>query len=341
VTNLVSDFDYDLPQELIAQSPPPRRSDSRLLVLHRDTGRIEHRQFIDLIEYLGNDDTLVVNETRVRPARLIGRKTSGARVELLLLDEIGPDLWRVLCKPAKRLKIGAELIFLDGLKGLVAEEREAGERVVRLIAPGSVSDAIAKTGELALPPYIHEIPTDSGRYQTIYAAKAGSVAAPTAGLHFTPAFLNEVKAVGIRVLKISLDIGLDTFRPMSVEDLDDHRMHSESYEIEPENAKELDLLRARRARVIAVGTTTVRALESWARIPQARPTGRQKTDLFIRPGFDFMMTDVMLTNFHLPKSTLLVMVSAFAGQELIRRAYREAIRERYRFYSFGDAMLII
>ncbi len=337
----VDDFDYELPAELIAQEPAACRTASRLLVVERTTGRFEHRAFADLPEYLRAGDALVVNETRVRPARLRGRKTTGAQVELLLLEEVAPDDWRALAKPAKRLPPGSRVIFGEDLRGEILEAGEGGERIVRLTADRSVSAVVAAVGEVPLPPYIQKFEQDLGRYQTVYAAMAGSAAAPTAGLHFTEELLGDLQAAGVRLVKVSLDIGLDTFRPLSVEYLNEHRMHSEGYEISEDAARALTETRAAGGRIVAIGTTTVRALESWARPPVERRPGRHRTDIFIRPGFEFQLTDVMLTNFHLPRSTLIVMVSAFAGSELIRSAYMEAIERRYRFYSFGDAMLLL
>ena len=337
----VDDFDFELPPELIAQEPPYRRTDSRLLVVERATGRFEHRVFSDLPEYLRPGDALVVNETRVRPARLRGRKSTGAKIELLLLEEVAPDNWRALAKPAKRLRPGSRVMFGEDLRGEVLEAGEEGERIVRFTSDRPVAMMVAEIGEVPLPPYIQKLEQDLGRYQTVYAARAGSAAAPTAGLHFTEELLSDLQTAGVRAVKVSLDIGLDTFRPLSVEHLDEHRMHSETYEISEDAAEALAETCAGGGRIFAVGTTTVRALESWARPPVERRPGRHRTDIFIRPGFEFKLTDVMLTNFHLPRSTLIVMVSAFAGPELISRAYREAIERRYRFYSFGDAMLLL
>jgi S-adenosylmethionine:tRNA ribosyltransferase-isomerase len=347
---LTSDYDYQLPSRLIAQRPAEIRTASKLLVLDRATGRIEHRRFGDLVDYLKPGDCLIVNETKVRPSRLFGSKSTGAAVEVLLLDEVSKDCWEALCRPAKRLQVGARIIFNDDLSAEVIEVRAAGARLIRFFADSPLPAALQRAGRMALPPYIHEALEDNDRYQTVFAAKPGSVAAPTAGLHFTELLLEEIQNIGVRLAKITLNIGLDTFRPIQVEALDDHSMHSESYEIPEKSANMINSTKAAGGRIIAVGTTTVRALESAyvsaksssagsVEVPVEAGAGR--TNLFIRPGFDFKVVDIMLTNFHLPKSTLLVMISAFAGRENVRRAYTEAIEQSYRFYSFGDAMLIV
>lgn len=341
MSSKLSDYDYALPAELIAQQPAASRTDSRLLVVDRKSGRIDHREFNDFPRYLSPGDVLVINETKVRPARLFGAKTTGAKVELLLLEEMSPDTWTALARPAKRLTTGSKIVFAGELEGQVIEEGKEGWRTIRFTAPANVAAAIESAAVPALPPYIHETPADIGRYQTVYAAKNGSVAAPTAGLHFTADFLNEIEKAGVKVARVTLHIGLDTFRPIAVEDLDDHVMHTEVFEVPDDAAALVREARSRGSRVAAVGTTSVRALESWARIPAGEPAGGRQTELFIRPGFRFETTDSLLTNFHLPKSTLLVMVSAFAGGDLIKKAYREAIDRRYRFFSFGDAMLIV
>jgi S-adenosylmethionine:tRNA ribosyltransferase-isomerase len=334
-------FDYQLPQELIAQQPSARRSGSRLLFLGRDGARVEHRRFTDLPAFLKPGDCLVLNETKVLPARLMGRKSTGASVELLLLSEQSPGLWEALCKPARRLSVGSTIVFEDGLSGTVVEEREAGKRLVRFTTTKrSLSRALSRAGRLALPPYIREPLAGVARYQTVYAATPGSVAAPTAGLHFTGRLLSQIESAGIKVVRLTLHIGLDTFRPIQSEDLRGHQMHSEEYEVPAATAEAVNRARAEGGRVVAVGTTTVRALESAATESGPVRAGGGRTDLFITPGYRFRAVDLMLTNFHLPKSTLLVMISAFAGREAVMSAYEEAIREGYRFYSFGDAMLI-
>ncbi len=334
-------FDYSLPTELIAQRPLKRRSASRLLVLDRRTGGVEHRLFADIIDYIKPGDCAVVNETKVRPARLLGQKTTGAAVEVLLLSELSRDTWEALCRPAKRLPAGARIAFGAGLTAEIVEEREAGLRLVKFSSPGQLAAALAKAGRPALPPYIREPLEKAGRYQTVFARVPGSAAAPTAGLHFTAGLLRKLQESGIQLAKITLDIGLDTFRPIQTERLQDHRMHSEAYEIPVEAAKAITGAKKAGGRILAVGTTTVRALESAAQAPGTVEAGRRRTDIFIRPGFDFKVVDLLLTNFHLPKSTLLVLVCAFAGRENVLRAYAEAKERRYRFYSFGDAMLII
>jgi S-adenosylmethionine:tRNA ribosyltransferase-isomerase len=336
-----ADFDYALPPELIAQRPLERRSSSKLLVLHRADGRIEHRHFLDLIDYLKPGDCLAVNETKVRPARLLGRKTTGAAVEILLLSEVGATDWEALCRPAKRLPVGARIIFDDRLAAEIIEVREAGKRLIRFFSDGPLTAALAGVGKLALPPYIHETLDKDDRYQTVFADKPGSVAAPTAGLHFTKPFLSKLQSAGIGMAKLTLDIGLDTFRPIQSDTIGGHKMHSETYEITPESAAMIRATKAAGGRIVAVGTTTVRALESAASASRAVEAGPGRTELFIQPGFKFKIVDLVVTNFHLPRSTLMVLVSAFAGRENIRHAYAEAIEHRYRFFSFGDAMLIV
>lgn len=359
----ISDFDYTLPPERIAQTPVEPRDSSRLLVVPRETGAFEHRIFRDVIEYLRPGDLLVANQSRVLPARLLGvKEETGGRVELLLLSvrgDIGPDCWEALVRPGKRIHAGQRLSFGDGL--LVAEVLEttiAGGRVVRLIArDGSVAEAVARVGVTPLPPYIHERLTDAERYQTVYAREPGSAAAPTAGLHFTTELLGRVEAMGVGIAYVTLHIGLDTFRPVEKDDLSDHVMHSEEIEVTEATAQRINATRAAGGRIIAVGTTSVRTLEAVAQLAaegaddadDAAGAGvarvvvpyRGRTRLFITPGYQFRAVDAMITNFHLPRSTLLALVSAFAGRELMARAYEEAIARDYRFYSFGDAMLIL
>ncbi|WIG58258.1 MAG: S-adenosylmethionine:tRNA ribosyltransferase-isomerase [Ktedonobacterales bacterium] len=378
----IQDFDYHLPAELIAQHPVEPRDSSRLLVLHRHNGLIEHRTFRDIGDYLHPDDLLVANQSRVLPARLRGVKEgTGGQVELLLLasrGDIGPDCWEALVRPGKRIHAGQRLIFGDG--ALLAETLSttpAGGRIVRLIPrTGSVAEALAAYGAMPLPPYIHEPLADTERYQTVYAREPGSAAAPTAGLHFTPELLAALETQGIGTAFVTLHIGLDTFRPIAEDDLTDHKMHSEEIELTAATAARINSTRAAGGRIVAVGTTAVRTLESVAAltaaqrgqinstgIPSAIPSDivaegerdarteadnsalvmpyRGRTSLFIQPGYTFRAVDVMLTNFHLPRSTLVVLVSAFAGRDLTLRAYAEAVAQRYRFYSFGDAMLIL
>lgn len=337
----VSDFDYHLPPELIAQSPPPRRSDSRLLVVDRSSGSIEHRRFNDLLDYVEIGDCLVVNETRVIPARLLGHKTTGAAVEFLLLGRTAPGDWEALTKPARRLGVGATVIFNDSLSAEIIEERADGKRLVRFRSKGDLRADLARLGKLALPPYIHQPLEETERYQTVFAAKPGSVAAPTAGLHFTEEIIEKARGRGAKFVKVSLDIGLDTFRSIQVKLLSEHRMHSETYEIAGGAARAVNDAKREHRTVTAVGTTVVRALESAAAGGGDVRAGRRATDLFITPGYKFKVVDRLLTNFHLPKSTLLVLVSAFAGRDLTMTAYREAVKESYRFYSLGDAMLVL
>ncbi|HEX8994838.1 MAG TPA: tRNA preQ1(34) S-adenosylmethionine ribosyltransferase-isomerase QueA [Ktedonobacterales bacterium] len=351
----ISDFDYKLPPERIAQTPVEPRDSSRLLVVHRQTGALEHRVFRDVLEYLRPGDLLVANQSRVLPARLLGvKEETGGRVELLLLSvrgDIGPDCWEALVRPGKRIHAGQRLSFGDGaLVAEVLEPTAPGGRVVRLIArEGSVAEAVARVGVTPLPPYIHERLADTERYQTVYAREPGSAAAPTAGLHFTTDLLSRVEAMGVGVTYVTLHIGLDTFRPVEKDDLSDHVMHSEEIEVSEAAAERINATRAAGGRIIAVGTTSVRTLEAVAELAAERDgAGAQvvvpyygRTRLFITPGYQFRAVDAMITNFHLPRSTLLALVSAFAGRELIAQAYEEAIAQNYRFYSFGDAMLLL
>jgi S-adenosylmethionine:tRNA ribosyltransferase-isomerase len=356
---LISAYDYHLPAELIAQTPIEPRDASRLLVLQRQTGAIEHRAFRDIGEYLEPGDLLVANQSKVLPARLRGvKEVTGGQVEILLLaarPEVGVDCWEALVRPGRRLHEGQRLTFGDGQ--LIAEimgRSASGERLLRL-APrkGTLEDALTRIGETPLPPYIRANLADGQRYQTVYAHDPGSAAAPTAGLHFTPELLASVQAQGVTVAFITLHIGLDTFRPVGEERLAEHKMHSEAISVDNETAALVNTTRMSGKRIIAVGTTTVRALEAAAqRADLLRARGELpdenivapvagSADLFIQPGYRFRAVDALITNFHLPRSTLLVLVSAFASRELILRAYKEAIGERYRFYSFGDAMLIL
>ena len=352
----ISDFDYTLPPERIAQTPVEPRDSSRLLVVHRATGALEHRIFRDVIEYLRPGDLLVANQSRVLPARLMGVKEgTGGQVEVLLLSargDVGPNCWEALVRPGKRIHTGQRLSFGDGaLLADVLEPTEAGGRVVQLIArEGTVAEAVAKVGVTPLPPYIHERLTDAERYQTVYAREPGSAAAPTAGLHFTTELLERVEAMGVGIAYVTLHIGLDTFRPVEKDDLTDHVMHSEEIEMTAATAERINATRAAGGRIIAVGTTSVRTLEAVAQITASEGKVDQtrivqpylgRTRLFITPGYRFRAVDAMITNFHLPRSTLLALVSAFAGRELILRAYQEAIEREYRFYSFGDAMLLL
>lgn len=336
-----SDFVYDLPEELIAQTPVEPRDHSRLLAVKRTDGTMEHRHFYDLPDYLRPGDVLVVNDTRVMPARLIGERAGGGACEVLLLRQLSPVSWETLVKPGKKLKSGARVSFGGGrLEATIEAPTEAGGRVVRFdVASGTLEAALDDLGEMPLPPYIHEKLEDRERYQTVYAREKGSAAAPTAGLHFTPELLEKIRAMGVTVVPVLLHVGLGTFRPVKVEDISQHHMHSEFYSVTPEAAEAVNRAKAEGRRVIAVGTTSVRTLESAARDGTLEPSSGW-TDIFITPGYRFQMVDALITNFHLPGSTLIMLVSALMGRERTLAVYEEAVRQRYRFFSFGDAMLI-
>ncbi|MBQ8952734.1 MAG: tRNA preQ1(34) S-adenosylmethionine ribosyltransferase-isomerase QueA [Clostridia bacterium] len=336
-----SDFMYDLPEERIAQTPVEPRDHSRLMVVDRATGAIEHRHFYDITDYLRPGDALVINETRVIPARLIGERSGGGVCELLLLKQLGPKTWETLARPGRRLRPGAEVRFGGGrLTARILSETDAGGRVVEFTCEGSFEAALDELGEMPLPPYIHEKLEDRERYQTVYARQDGSAAAPTAGLHFTPQLLDKIRAMGVEIIPILLHVGLGTFRPVKAEDIDDHVMHSEFYEVTEEAAARLNAVRARGGRIIAVGTTSVRTLESAAAARGHVEPGSGWTNIFIKPGYEYKMVDCLITNFHLPGSTLIMLVSAFMGRERTLAAYELAVRENYRFFSFGDAMFI-
>ncbi|MHB0977635.1 MAG: tRNA preQ1(34) S-adenosylmethionine ribosyltransferase-isomerase QueA [Candidatus Aquicultorales bacterium] len=337
----VSEFDYELPEELIAQEPVEPRDASRLMVVHRSTGQLETRRFADLLGYLEPGDCLVANMTRVIPARIHGvKEATGAKVELLLLERLNGITWEALAKPAKRLPAGTRIEFGGTLAALVLEERENGKRIVEFMFEGDFEELLREAGEMPLPPYIKKPLANPERYQTIYGAEEGSVAAPTAGLHFTDEMLESLREQGVHMAFVTLDVGLDTFRPVCVETVEEHAVHSEHYRIDDFAAQAVNEAKRRGDRVIAVGTTTTRALETAATGEYLAPS-EGRTQLFIYPGYDFKLVDAMITNFHLPRSSLLMMVAAFAGRELMFKAYRQAIEERYRFYSFGDAMLIL
>jgi S-adenosylmethionine:tRNA ribosyltransferase-isomerase len=337
----VSEFDYVLPIELIAQRPAPVRDESRLLVLNRATGDIQHRIFKDLPVFLTPNDILVLNDTRVIPARLRGKKRTGGKAEALLLRRITDNAWEALVNPARGCGVGVELIFGDGrLTGKIVDRTEAGTRIIDFKYKGNFWNILAELGETPLPPYIKDKSNPDERYQTIYARNDGASAAPTAGLHFTNELIEGIRARGIKVAFTTLHTGLATFRPVKEEFVEDHRMYKEHYEITPEAAAEINSVKGAGGRVVAVGTTTVRALESAGREGRLTP-GVEETGLFIYPGYKFRVVDAIITNFHFPRSTLLMLVSAFANREMVFKAYEEAIREKYRFYSFGDAMLII
>lgn len=336
------DFDFDLPEELIAQHPLEQRDHSRLLVLDKHSGSIAHRRFDDILEYLRPGDVLVINNTRVIPARLFGVKAGGtAHIEVLLLKPVQdrPDCWEVLVRPGKRVKTGAQVIFGEGkMTGTVVEETDSG-RIMQFAYDGIFNEVLDELGTMPLPPYIKEKLEDQERYQTVYAKERGSAAAPTAGLHFTRELLEQVKARGVEVVEVLLHVGLGTFRPVQVDDILEHKMHSEHYRITPEAAATINKALDEGRRIIAVGTTSTRTLESAAKNGRV-VAGEGDTSIFIYPGYQFQILSGLITNFHLPKSTLVMLVSALAGREHILHAYQEAIRERYRFFSFGDAMFI-
>ena len=332
---------YDLPEERIAQTPVEPRDHSRLMVLHRDTDQIEHRHFYDVIDYLNPGDVLVINETRVIPARLFGERAGGGACEVLLLRQLGPKRWETLVKPGKKLKPGAEITFGGGrLRARIAETTDVGGRIVDFDCDGTFEAALDELGEMPLPPYIHERLEDRERYQTVYAKQEGSAAAPTAGLHFTPELLDRIREKGVDVVPVLLHVGLGTFRPVKTENVEEHEMHSEYFEVTAEAAARINAARERGRRVVAVGTTSVRTLESAAENGVLLPR-RGETSIFIKPGYRFQMVDALITNFHLPGSTLVMLVSALYDREKILAAYEEAVRDGYRFFSFGDAMLIL
>lgn len=332
---------YDLPEERIAQTPVEPRDHSRLMVLHRDTDQIEHRHFYDVIDYLNPGDVLVINETRVIPARLFGERAGGGACEVLLLRQLGPKRWETLVKPGKKLKPGAEITFGGGrLRARIAETTDVGGRIVDFDCDGTFEAALDELGEMPLPPYIHERLEDKERYQTVYAKQEGSAAAPTAGLHFTPELLDRIREKGVDVVPVLLHVGLGTFRPVKTENVEEHEMHSEYFEVTAEAAARINAARERGGRVVAVGTTSVRTLESAAENGVLLPR-RGETSIFIKPGYRFQMVDALITNFHLPGSTLVMLVSALYDRKKILAAYEEAVRDEYRFFSFGDAMLIL
>lgn len=339
----VEEFDYDLPESLIAQTPLKDRDQSRLLVLGRNSGNIEHKHFKDVINYLETGDTLVLNDTRVMPARLFGLKEeTGAKVEMLMLTRIENNDWEVLLKPAKRIKVGNKLSFGEGkIIAECIEELDQGGRIMRLHYEGILEERLNELGEMPLPPYIKERLDDPDRYQTVYAKESGSAAAPTAGLHFTDELLDEIRAKGINIAFITLHVGLGTFRPVSVEDINDHEMHSEYYQMTQETANLLNQTKKEGHRIISVGTTSTRTLETIRRDYNEFVAVSGWTDIFIYPGFTYKAIDGLITNFHLPKSTLVMLVSAFSSRENILNVYKEAVKLEYRFFSFGDAMLII
>lgn len=338
-----SDFYYDLPEELIAQDPLEDRTASRLLVLDRQTGAVEHKIFSDVIDYLNKGDCLVINNTRVIPARLIGEKEgTGGKVEVLLLKRRANDVWETLVKPGKKLKPGAKITFGDGrLRAEVLEVVEEGNRLVKFYYEGIFEEILDSLGEMPLPPYITHKLEDKEMYQTVYAKFDGSAAAPTAGLHFTKELLNKIEEKGIKIASITLHVGLGTFRPVKVDDVNNHHMHTEWYEVNAEAAEIINETKRNGGRVICVGTTSCRTIESVADDNGYMKAKTGETDIFIYPGYKFKAMDGLITNFHLPESTLVMLVSAFAGKENVLAAYETAVKERYRFFSFGDAMILI
>lgn len=337
------DFDFELPEELIAQTPLSDRSSSRLLVVDRETGKFEDKHFYNIIDELAPGDALAMNDTRVLPARIYGEKQeTGAHLEILLLNNIEGDTWETLIKPAKRAKVGTKITFGDGrLEAVVEEELDHGGRIIRFQYKGIFLEILESLGEMPLPPYIKERLEDPDRYQTVYAKENGSAAAPTAGLHFTPELLEQIAAKGVKLVYLTLHVGLGTFRPVSVDNIADHEMHSEFYRLTEEAAAQLNEVRANGGKIVAVGTTSIRTLETIG----TKFDGQIKADsgwtsIFITPGYQFKIVEAFSTNFHLPKSTLVMLVSAFAGRDLTLSAYQHAIDERYRFFSFGDAMFL-
>ena len=337
-----SDFWYDLPEELIAQTPLKQRDASRMLHLDKETGAIEHRHFTDILDYLRPGDCLILNDTRVLPARIYGvKEETGAVVEFLLLKQRELDLWECLCKPGKRAKPGTVFSFGDGrLKGTVTDVTDDGGRVVKFTYDGNFYAILEEIGQMPLPPYIKEKLEDQERYQTVYSNELGSAAAPTAGLHFTPELLKKVEDMGVAIGKVTLHVGLGTFRPVKVDNIEEHKMHSENYWMPKETADLINRTKANGGRVIAVGTTSCRTLESVATKLGCIAEDEDWTSIFIYPGYEFKAMDGLITNFHLPESTLIMLVSAFAGYDHTMNAYAEAVKERYRFFSFGDSMMI-
>lgn len=336
------DFWYDLPQELIAQTPLEKRDSSRLLVMDKKTGQLSHRHFYDIVEYLNPGDCLVMNDSRVLPARLLGHRPTGGAVELLLLRDLGDKKWECLAKPGKKLRSGQEVIFGNGeLTATVEEVEEDGNRIVRFHYEGIFLEILERLGKMPLPPYIQAELQDQERYQTVYSRETGSAAAPTAGLHFTKELLEQIEKKGVTLAYVTLHVGLGTFRPVKTEEISQHHMHSELCMMSRETAQILNDTRKRGGRIVCVGTTSCRTLESLVNPDGTFTEKSQWTDIFIYPGYTFRAMDALITNFHLPESTLVMLVSAFAGREHILHAYEEAVREKYRFFSFGDAMLII
>ena len=336
-----SDFFYELPEELIAQKPIEPRDSARMLVCRRDGGEIEHKHFYDLPSYLKKGDVLVVNNTKVIPARIYGHKSSGAKIEFLLHKRIDLTDWEALIKPARKTPVGTIIDFGNELKAEVIAYAEDGARRVKFIFDGVFEDILSRVGEMPLPHYIHEPLSDAERYQTVYAKESGSCAAPTAGLHFTDVLLQKIKALGVEIAEVTLQVGLGTFRPVKAENISEHKMHSEYYHIGRDTAEKINRAKSEGRRIIAVGTTSVRVLESAASADGKLCEKSEYTDIFIYPPYNFKIADGLITNFHLPQSTLIMLVSAFLGREKTLAVYREAVKERYRFFSFGDVTLLI
>ena len=337
----VTDFDYNLPEELIAQVPIKNRDESRLMVLDKEIGSIEHKQFRDIIEYLNPGDCLVRNNTKVIPARLYGKKETGANVEFVLLKNFEGDIWEAMVRPGNKLHEGAKVIFGDGLlRAEILSTLEDGTRKVKFYYDGIFNEILDKIGLMPLPPYIHESLSDNDRYQTVYAKYEGSAAAPTAGLHFTPELLKRIEEKGIKIANVTLHVGIGTFRPVKEENVEEHHMHTEHYYIKEEDAEKINSAKSSGHKVIAVGTTSCRTLETIADEKGFVKACEGDTGIYIYPGYKFKCLDGLITNFHLPQSTLLMLVSALAGREHILNAYNEAVKEKYRFFSFGDAMFI-
>ncbi len=336
------DFWYDLPEELIAQTPLQQRDASRLLVLNKETGEVSHRHFYDILEYLHPGDCLVMNDSRVLPARLLGHRPTGGAVEVLLLKDCGHKKWECLVKPGRKMQVGGQVIFGNGeLTATVREVRDDGNRIVEFHYEGIFLEVLERLGKMPLPPYIKEELQDQERYQTVYSREVGSAAAPTAGLHFTQDLLEKARQKGIQTAFVTLHVGLGTFRPVKAEEISDHHMHSELCMLSEETARILNETKANGGRIVCVGTTSCRTLESLAKEDGSFEASSKWTEIFIFPGYKFKAMDALITNFHLPESTLVMLVSAFAGREKVLHAYEEAVKERYRFFSFGDACLFL
>lgn len=343
----INEFDYHLPQELIAQKPANRRDGSRLMAVHRDSGKVEHRHFYDILEYLNPGDCLVLNNSKVLPARLFGEKEqTGAKVEFLLIKRIEGDVWETMVRPGKRLKPGDTVVFSPSFKAEIVDYGQDGTRLARFRYDGIFMERLEELGKMPLPPYIERVSDaeDSERYQTVYCKEEGSVAAPTAGLHFTKDLLEQAEKKGVQIAYVTLHVGIGTFRPVKCENIEDHQMHFEEYEVTQETADRINRVKRAGGRIISVGTTSTRTLESAAVLKDGRyevRAGSGSTGIFIYPGYEFKMIDSLITNFHLPKSTLLMLISAFYDREKILEIYDTAVREKYRFFSYGDAMLLI